>query len=540
MSQPSASQAAMTTRDAALSAADADLTGRTLGDFHLVRCLGQGGMGQVYLAEQISLKRKVALKLLRPELACNATALLRFRNEAEAVARVMHPNIVQVYAVGEQDGLHYMALEYVEGCNLKEYLARKGRPDVALALSVMRQVAAALQRAAESGLIHRDIKPENILLTRKGRVKVADFGLSRCFGEGQEALSLTQSGVAMGTPLYMSPEQVQGHPLDPRTDIYSFGVTCYHMLSGSPPFRGQTAFEVAVQHVQTQSQPLCELRPDLPAELGAVVDRMMAKKPDERYPSAYELYQELGRLRAALSAPGGLKPAGGSSKLLPAVGLRRVGRRLGWLVAASVMATLAGGAALGWWQHRPRPVSTAEPAAPSLAVTVETPAQKREMALLETIHLYDHPIDNHDRSLGLDLRLELGVLYVDQRRLNEAEKYFTGLAKDATSVPAYRLLGRMGQAMVLAYQDRAQESVKLLKELFGGGRLNGVRKWEMAVANRSPQFRRQLAEAMRRNAANLPSYPSELRRLLEVGPLWLPPAGKAGQQRASRLGEPRP
>ena len=219
--------------------ANADMTGRTIGDFRILRHLGQGGMGQVYLAEQISLKRQVALKLLKPELAANPTSLARFKAEAEAIAQATHANIVQVYFIGEQDGVPYMALEYVEGRNLREHLAKKGPPDVVFALSIMRQVAAALQRASEHGIIHRDIKPENILLTRKGEVKVTDFGLSRCLSGSSPAINLTQSGVTMGTPLYMSPEQVEGRPIDHRTDIYSFGVTCYHMLAGQSSLRGR-------------------------------------------------------------------------------------------------------------------------------------------------------------------------------------------------------------------------------------------------------------------------------------------------------------
>src|SRR5262249_34971889 len=148
--------------------AELDLTGRTLRDFQVLRRIGKGGMGQVYLAEQISLKRKVALKILRPDLAANPLEMRRFRAEAEVVARATHPNIVGVYAFEECNGLHYMALEYVEGRNLRDYLLRKGSPDVLRALSIMRQVAAALQRAAELGIVHRDVKPENILLTRKG------------------------------------------------------------------------------------------------------------------------------------------------------------------------------------------------------------------------------------------------------------------------------------------------------------------------------------------------------------------------------------
>ena len=178
-----------------------DLAGKIIGDYSVLRCLGKGGMGQVYLAEQISLKRKVALKILRSDLAANTTSLSRFKAEAEAVARATHANIVQIYAIGEERGLHYMALEFVEGKNLREYLEKKGPPEALVALTIIRQVAAALQRAHELGLVHRDVKPENFLLTRKVEVKVADFGLSRLLADDVPALHLTQSGVSMGTPL---------------------------------------------------------------------------------------------------------------------------------------------------------------------------------------------------------------------------------------------------------------------------------------------------------------------------------------------------
>ena len=276
-----------------------DLTGRTLGDYHVLRRLGQGGMGQVYLAEQLSLKRNVALKILSADLAANATSLQRFRAEAEAVAKVTHANIVQVYATGEVEGLPFIALEYVEGRNLREFVTKKGPPELLLALSIMRQTAAALQRASEAGIIHRDIKPENILLTRKGEVKVADFGLSRCLGDPQP-LHLTQSGVTMGTPLYMSPEQVEGKPLDCRTDIYSFGVTCYFMLAGQPPFDGATAFEVAMKHARDEPPPLSGVRPDLPPALCAVVHKMMAKDPAQRHQTGKEVLRDLARVRESL------------------------------------------------------------------------------------------------------------------------------------------------------------------------------------------------------------------------------------------------
>ena len=278
-----------------------DLTGRTLGDYKVLRRIGQGGMGQVYLAEQLSLKRKVALKILRAELAANPTSLQRFKAEAESVAKVTHANIVQVYAYGEADGFPYIALEYVEGRNLKEYIARKGPPKLPVALSIIRQIAAGLQRASEAGIIHRDVKPENILLTAKGEVKVADFGLSRCLVADQQPLSITQSGVVMGTPLYMSPEQVEGKPLDSRTDIYSLGVTCYYMLAGKPPFDGATPFEVAMKHARDEPPPLGALCPDLPEGLCAAVHKMMAKDPAQRHQTGREILRDLARLRGEVS-----------------------------------------------------------------------------------------------------------------------------------------------------------------------------------------------------------------------------------------------
>src|SRR5262249_22378209 len=349
-----------------------DLTGKMLGDFHILRRLGEGGMGQVYLAEQVSLKRPIALKILKAELAANPKALQRFKSEAEAVARATHPNIVQIYAIGEVDGLHYMALEFIDGLNLRDYLAKKGPPALALALSIMRQGAAALQRAGELGIIHRDVKPENILLTRQGGVKIADFALSRILtGEPQPSVKLTQSGVTMGTPLYMSPEQVEGKKLDPRTDIYSFGVTSYHMLAGEPPFRGQTPFEVALQHVQTEPELLDKVRPDLPAELCAIVHKMMAKPPEQRYQTARDLLKDLILLRDSLttgavsttgtpvaaalpSRPSGTPPPTKTSVLKRPWGVI--------MVLATIVLALLGGTLAGWYTRPPARSVAAVPA----------------------------------------------------------------------------------------------------------------------------------------------------------------------------------
>jgi serine/threonine-protein kinase len=502
---------------------ETDLTGQTLGDFQILRRLGQGGMGQVYLAEQVSLKRKVALKLLKPDLAVNPVSLQRFKAEAEAVARATHANIVQVYAIGEVGGLHYMALEYVEGRNLREFLERKGPPEVLVALSLMRQVAAALQRASELGVIHRDIKPENILLTRKGEAKVADFGLSRCFREESQPLKLTQSGMTMGTPLYMSPEQVEGRPVDPRTDIYSFGVTCYHLLAGHPPFRGQSAVEVAIQHVQKQPVPLAQVRPDLPAELCALVHKMMAKNPDERYQTGKEVVRELARLRDALVGVSGTHTALTAQTL--AVGpttplptdtqqtqeIRPSSqRRWLWIPAGiSVLAALAMGVALGW--HSPEALPEPPPLKASKDPEDEKLRRKIER-LREDFQEFANAKAGAKAEVrrGLEYAIDLTVLLLKTRQLDEADQFFKEL-DDTKRVRNYRLLGQAGRAISLAFQDQAKESNELFLKL-----------WREAVPKKPgpkglfpplpfwllhPQLRALIAEAINQNAVNLPGSP---------------------------------
>src|SRR5579863_6052328 len=179
-----------------------DLTDKMLGDFRILRRLGQGGMAEVYLAEQTSLKRNVAIKVLNQDRVGDGSYLKRFKTEAMAAGSLNHPNIVQVIMIGEQDGIQYIAQEYVPGMNLREFLTRKGPPELAVSLRIFKQVALALQAAHAAGIVHRDIKPENIMLTRKGEVKVADFGLVQ-LTQGGERVNLTQDGVTMGTPLYM-------------------------------------------------------------------------------------------------------------------------------------------------------------------------------------------------------------------------------------------------------------------------------------------------------------------------------------------------
>jgi serine/threonine-protein kinase len=513
MSNPGHSTA-LTPHDA-MPKSPQDLTGRVLGDYQVLRRLGQGGMGQVYLAEQSSLKRKVALKFLRPDLAANPVSLQRFRLEGQAVAKLTHANIVQVYQVGELNGLHFMALEYIDGRNLREYVARKGPPELLLALSIMRQTASALALAAEMGIVHRDIKPENIMLTRKGEVKVADFGLSRCLDPEQQGVNLTQSGVTMGTPLYMSPEQVEGKPLDPRSDMYSFGVTCYHMLAGQPPFRGETAFEVALQHVQATPRPLQEFRPDLPAELCAIVLRMMAKRPQDRYQTCRDLLKDLVRVREGIGeAPVGqslhllaTEDAGpahrATAALIPAPTRRRW---LPALVVASLLCSAACGAGLAWMRFKKPAEPVAAASDDASAVDALFSQQKREQFLRDAVAQYANPGDDPARiRLGVGHCLELGLFYLDAWRLPDADEFFTQLTKPPAK--PYANIGRLGRAIVLGMQNHPAESNQAIQDLLKEVRAPRV---TLYLAD-NPRWAQWLARALDYNYTNAPTdFPKEL------------------------------
>lgn len=268
-----------------------DLTGEEIGDYILMSRLGRGGMADVYLAEQVSLQRKVALKILHRSLASDPTYVERFKNEAQAAAALTHPNIVRIYEVGTAAPYHYISQEYVEGQNLKQYLVQNQTVSAFMAVTTIRQIAAALHKAREQGVIHRDIKPENIMVC-EGEVKVADFGLAR-IKKKEGSQELTRVGMTMGTPLYMSPEQAEGETVDHRSDIYSLGVTSYHMLAGRPPFEKDNAIATAIAHKTEDPRPLTAIRDDIPAELIGIVEKMMQKKPEDRYQDCGGIIKDL-------------------------------------------------------------------------------------------------------------------------------------------------------------------------------------------------------------------------------------------------------
>ncbi|MFM8708437.1 MAG: serine/threonine-protein kinase [Planctomycetia bacterium] len=263
-----------------------------------MRRLGSGGMGDVYLAEQQSLGRQVAVKVLRSDAARHPAAVERFAREARAAASLVHGNIVQIHEVACVDGVYFLAEEYVAGPSLKAWLSARGPLGPLQALSVLSQVGSALVKSAQAGIVHRDIKPENLLVTPAGEVKVADFGLARVL---ETDLELTQDGMTLGTPLYMSPEQAAGRLVDVRSDLYSLGATVYHLLTGRPPFGGPTPLAVALAHQHEEPTPLAAFRPELPAGLGRIVEQLMAKRPEDRCDSPTELLRAVEAVEAVLA-----------------------------------------------------------------------------------------------------------------------------------------------------------------------------------------------------------------------------------------------
>src|SRR5215469_5808446 len=292
--------------------------------YRVIQKLGAGGMGEVYLAEDTALRRKVALKLLSGEYTRNQDALRRFVHEAQAASALNHPNILTIHEFGQQDGVQFIATEFVEGQTLRQRIAA-GNIELVEALDIAMQVAAALGAAHHSGIVHRDVKPENIMVRPDGYVKVLDFGVAKLSENAADhqadkpisTLLTTQPGVIMGTPNYMSPEQVRGYAVDARSDIFSLGVVIYEMVAGCQPFEGPT-FSDVIAAILTQQPPLLDqYLPNAPHELQRIASKALAKSRDDRYQSAQDMVADLKRLRRELdintSASGATAVAGGST-----------------------------------------------------------------------------------------------------------------------------------------------------------------------------------------------------------------------------------
>ncbi|NOZ22032.1 MAG: protein kinase [Planctomycetes bacterium] len=263
-----------------------DAPPKQLGDYEIIEPLGEGGMGVVYKAKHLRLDRTVALKLLPARFTrSGGQHVERFLREARAAAQLEHVNVVGIHAVGEAEGRHFIEMQYVEGKTLAQVIVQRGCLPLDQAVPIVKNVARALAAAHAKGIIHRDIKPDNIMIDPQGTVKVMDFGLAH----SEAASAITGDGQVIGTPLYMSPEQCDGKPADARSDIYSLGATFYKMLTGKPPFTGETPLAVMRQHADTPLPSVKAELPDVPEAVCAVVQKMLAKNPDDRFQNCEEL-----------------------------------------------------------------------------------------------------------------------------------------------------------------------------------------------------------------------------------------------------------
>ncbi|HEV3504925.1 MAG TPA: Stk1 family PASTA domain-containing Ser/Thr kinase, partial [Actinomycetes bacterium] len=264
------------------------------GRYELHHRLGRGGMAEVYLARDQLLDRPVAVKVLFPALATEAGFVERFRREAQSAANLQHPNIVSVFDWGEANGTYFIVMEYVEGHTLADTIRAEGRLHPDRAAEITSDMAAALGFAHRNGVVHRDVKPGNVLISPDGAVKVADFGIARALSDTSDQ-NLTKTGSVMGTATYFSPEQARGAVVDPRSDIYSLGCVLYELLTGHPPFSGESAMAIAFKHVQENPVPPRQIDPALPETIEAITLKCLAKNPDNRYPTAQDLRADLRR-----------------------------------------------------------------------------------------------------------------------------------------------------------------------------------------------------------------------------------------------------
>jgi len=275
--------------------------------YRILEKLGAGGMGEVYLAEDLKLGRKVAIKILSEAYTTNRDRLSRFEQEASAASALNHPNILTIHEVGNEKGRHFIATEYIDGVTLRRKMSESPL-EIREILDIAVQVGSALEEAHAAGIIHRDIKPDNVMVRRNGYVKVLDFGLAKLTesstdrtpsdGEASTRVMVqTDAGVVMGTSHYMSPEQARGKPVDARSDIWSLGVVIYEMVAGKPPFEGETSTDVIVAITQKEPLPLLRFAPNLPAELDWIVTKALRKDREERYQTIKELLTDLRRLK---------------------------------------------------------------------------------------------------------------------------------------------------------------------------------------------------------------------------------------------------
>ena len=318
--------------------------------YRVVKLLGRGGMGAVYRVHDLELDRDVALKLIRPEIAEDRATLERFKREIQLSSRVTHRNVLRVYDLGEVEGIRFLTMQFVDGEDLTKLIKREGRLPVSRVLAVFGEICKGLAAAHEQGVVHRDLKPQNVMLDAAGTVYVTDFGLAKSLA----GTGMTEMGAILGTPSYMSPEQVRGEPAGPRSDIYALGVILYEMATGQVPFTGGSPYEIMMRRLSHKPKPAAELNPEIPAFLQKIMERCMATDPAARYPSAEAILEDL---------------AAGTFSTNVRFELSRRRRLLSTAAAAAALALAVGG--LVWVSKRRPAPKVAEPARPVLIADFE-------------------------------------------------------------------------------------------------------------------------------------------------------------------------
>lgn len=257
--------------------------------YEILSLIGQGGMADVYKAKDTILNRIVAIKVLRDKLSGDAMALVRFQREASAASRLSHPNVVDIYDVGEYEGMHYIVMEYIRGRTLKDLIAQRGALDVDEAIGIMKQLISAIDHAHDHNIIHRDIKPQNVLVKDDGTIKITDFGIAVAHGSVQ----LTFNNTVMGSAHYLAPETTQGKEPNAQVDIYSLGIVFYELLTGHVPFTGKTPTEIAIKHLRKPMPYVRDFNPDIPQSVENIILKATAKNLDDRYVSCKEMLYDL-------------------------------------------------------------------------------------------------------------------------------------------------------------------------------------------------------------------------------------------------------
>jgi eukaryotic-like serine/threonine-protein kinase len=325
------------------------------GRYEIGEVVGYGGMAEVHRGRDLRLGRDVAVKLLRADLSRDESFLIRFQREAQNSASLNHPNIVAVFDTGEDAGIPYMVMEFVNGRTLKEVLIAEGRFDAATACEVVADMCSALDFSHKHHIIHRDVKPGNVMLSDTNQVKVMDFGIARALASGQA--TMTQTSAVIGTAQYLSPEQARGETVDARSDVYAVGCVLYELLVGHPPFTGDNPVSVAYQHVREEARPPSELNPNVPASVDAVIMKALAKNPENRYHSAGEMREDLIRAArgqavmapAVMSVGDRTQMLAGPDSTAPITPIATSSsKRRPWLIALGVILALVAVTAASW------------------------------------------------------------------------------------------------------------------------------------------------------------------------------------------------